>query len=294
MENAAAPADESAKTLHINFYENLKEALMRLRGTIVMYDGNPYYVLTITNHKQDGVFRIYLDSVDWGENGISPCLVNNNGNDMGFQGLNQYNPESHTVQLGAALDTWMKAHPNRGLIRKRMDSKLFNKYRPFPLGMINQSTGVFYLERQPQRHREQGLTSSMITETMLTPDANKNEHSGLHYVKMYSDMFRACVLGTHPSPKEVLEAFKDPTVQNKGVAFHRHFALLRGPCDMLFLAYKQDVIGVLPRADFSELRLGRSHGHCKEVVGDLRLFPSIITDQRGPVARVTPRPIMAA
>ena len=45
---------------HPNFYENLKEAQMRLLRTVVTYDNEPYYVGAITNHMKDGIFRVYL------------------------------------------------------------------------------------------------------------------------------------------------------------------------------------------------------------------------------------------
>jgi hypothetical protein len=45
---------------HVNFYENIKEARMRLKGTIVLYEGIPYRVLAIADHKGP-VFRIYLN-----------------------------------------------------------------------------------------------------------------------------------------------------------------------------------------------------------------------------------------
>ena len=45
---------------NVNFYENLEEAQRRLRGTVVMYDGIPHYVLAITDHQSGGIFRVYM------------------------------------------------------------------------------------------------------------------------------------------------------------------------------------------------------------------------------------------
>jgi hypothetical protein len=47
---------------HPNTFETVKEAMMRLRRTVVVYDGQPFVVLCITNHKADGIFRIYLQA----------------------------------------------------------------------------------------------------------------------------------------------------------------------------------------------------------------------------------------
>ena len=44
-----------------NFYENLSEANKRLHGTVVLYDGHPYYILAISNHFTDGIMRVYME-----------------------------------------------------------------------------------------------------------------------------------------------------------------------------------------------------------------------------------------
>lgn len=250
-------------TDHVNFYENLHEAQMRLRSTVVMYDGLPYYVLAICNHKLDGIFRTYLLPLDRDKKLSIP--------DTG-------NFPPNAPELGTYLDTWMDKMPGAGVLRKNMDSKHFNKFRPFPLGMINYGINTFYLERQPQRNREQGLTRSMIFETPVlaappTP-MQKTRTAGTN-IDLHTAAFKACVSASHPSAQECLVALTDPTIDNNAAAFDRQFALVRGPIDMLFLAYKTDIIGVMPKNSFEHLRLGREFKHTKEVVVGLKLFDDI-------------------
>lgn len=253
-----------------NFYETIKEAQMRLRNTIVTYDGAPCIVMAITNHKKDGIFRIYLEPLRTQEElkkGKSPL----------WAVVNDHSPES--PQLGAALDAWLDAHPSN-VLRKQMNSPLFNKFRPFPLGMCNIGNGVYYTERQPLRPKtEQGLIQNMVTATPLTLGIQ-----GIGFTKrvsggpvdIYSPAFRACIMGTHPSAQECLAALQSGEYDNEALAFHREFAFALGPVGLAFLAYKSDIVGVLPKGDFSILRLDPKFAHVKEVVEGLSLFSKLI------------------
>jgi hypothetical protein len=241
-----------------NFYENVKEAMLRLRRTVVLYDGAPYSVVCITNHKSDGKFRIYLEPIGLDGSQDRPQLDN-------------FPPEHPGI--GAYLDQWLAEHKNSPIIRKSMDSPLFNKFRPYPLGMCNYGTGAMYLERQPNRKTEQGLTASMLCETVLSLDPQPIKRVGS--ISVYGKQFRDCVLGKYPSAMECLQNLLDPDIENTAVAFDRKFGLVRGPIDMIFLAYKGDIVGVLPRNNFSEVRLGRDFKHVKEVAAELGLFQII-------------------
>jgi hypothetical protein len=243
-----------------NFYENLKEAHMRLKGTVVLYDGEPFYLFAITNHKPDGIFRVYLDPTGWDPN------VRHE-----MPGYENYIPESN--DLGVYLDDWMTARPGTAVLRKKMSSALFDKFRPFPLGMCNHGKQVYYCERQPVRPRtEQGLTRNMITATAISLGTERVPSS----MDPVSPQMRACILGDHPKAEEVLDALVSGRYDNEAVAFHRHFAFVRGPIGMVFLAYKTDVIGVLPKNNFEYVRLGDEFKQNKEVVENLKLFNNII------------------
>ncbi len=249
---------------HVNFYENLREAHMRLRGTVVMYDKIPYYVMAITAHKPDGVFRIYLDPIGKSVKG-RPYPHD----------LPQFPADA--PQLGVYLDTWLAANKDAVILRKKMNSSLFNKYRPFPLGMCNYGKNTFYIERQPNRKTEQGLVKSMLFESLITTGSRGDSpKAAFKSIDVHTDAFRDCILAAHPTAEECLKNLTDSEIEDDSAAFHRHFALVRGPIDMLFLAYKEDIVGVLPRGDFSSVRLGRDFTHCTEAVQELDLFKAIM------------------
>jgi hypothetical protein len=247
-----------------NVYENVKEAMLRLRRTIVCYDGEPYLVLCITNHKADGIFRIYLEPTGRDPEKSHP----------GRPEPEQYPPEH--AGIGPYMDTWMAEHPQAGVLRKQMNSPLFNRFRPYPLGMCNtHGGGTYYIERQPNRKTEQGLLASMLYETKINciPDQGAK---GFRSIDIYGKAFKECVMGLYPTAQECLVNLLDPEVVNEAAAFNREFALVRGPLNMLFLAYKYDIVAVLPKNDFSMVRIGRDYHHTKEVIENLGLFQSIL------------------
>jgi hypothetical protein len=248
-----------------NFYETLKEAHARLLRTIVLYDGLPYYILAITNHKDD-IFRTYLEPIG---------LMEPDADRAFNQVLMNYQPDY--PGLGEMLDKVLEKHPDSGVLRKHINSPKFIRFRPFPLGMCNVGTQTYYIERQPTRpSMYQGLTQGSLYETLITTGSRQdNPRRASEKISNKSKEFRDCILGDHYSPEEVLRALKNTNIANDAHAIHREFALVRGPLDMLFLAYRTDVIASLPRGDFSLLKLGRDYRYCREAVEELGLFSII-------------------
>lgn len=252
---------------HLNFFETVKEANIRLRGTVVMYDGEPYSVIAVTDHKKDGIFRIYL---------IPIGIENDKGGPSDYSKL--YPAPYLSIgcdhpNFGAEMDKWLANNEDKTkVIRKSMNSPLFNKYRPYPLGMCNYDTYVTYVERQPTRKTEQGLTRQMLDCTQVSVKGGGKAPA----IDLMHPAFRACVLAQHPSAKDCLAALLSNEFKNEALAFHRDFAFIKGPIDLVFLAYKADVIGVLPKNNFDFIKLGVGHRHCREVVEGLRLFANIL------------------
>src|SRR3546814_1445089 len=71
-------------------------------------------------------------------------------------------------------------------------------------------------------------------------------------------------MGNYPTAKECVHELTDPNCINTGAAFHREFAFIKGPVDTLFLAYKEDLIGVIPNGDL------RSEEHTSELQSLMR------------------------
>jgi hypothetical protein len=94
-------------------------------------------------------------------------------------------------------------------------------------------------------------------------------------VSFFSPSFHDMIVGKYPSIQDCIREIKDPDVTNEAVGFHRNFALLRGPCQTLFLAYKDSPIGFLPNSDLSAIKLDRLSSHLREVVEELNIFANI-------------------
>lgn len=242
-----------------NFYQNMEEAQRRLLNTVVMYDGEPYTVLAICNHKQDNIFRVYLYPVE--EAASSKVLPG---------GYVNFIPG--TAEQGEYLDNWIKGAGDTKLIRKMMNSPAFNKFRPFPLGMMNRDGKTIYLERGPDRRREQGLVSNLISYTPVSVGQKQTQRWG---GRLDGPEFYSCVKASHPTARECLEKLRDPSIENEAAAFDRNFAFVRGPLDSLYLAYKTEVVGRVPDGPYTRVELGRKFKHYKEVVENTNSFDQV-------------------
>jgi hypothetical protein len=245
---------------YTNFYETVEESNIRLRHTVILYEGQPYFVLAITNHRGDGIFRIYMEptglkkeELSYSQKTAVPC----------------HHYSTNDTRLGPEMDKWLDANPESKILRKTMNSPAFNKFRPFPLGMCNIEGGTYYLERQPNRKTEQGLISSMINSTSLVAASGELRRSGWQDTTKVE--LRDTILGHYPSQSECLEA----VLNNSAVAaagFHRLFAFVSGPISTVFLAYKDSIVGILPDNSLNRVCLSKKYAHALEVIQDLGIF----------------------
>jgi len=240
---------------HVNFYEDLPEAIKRLESTVVKYDGDFYYVLCVTDHKNDGIFRIYLDPLK--------NLWIRSHDDAPYGGYNS--------NRGELMDQYLEDKPDCPIIRKHLNSPLFDRFRPFPLDMVNYLGDTYYTERSPVRLTQQGLTDQMISSCVLSLRDDIRDYG----LDIYNPGFYSTLMGEYPSFEECCAALGNPEISNKSVAFNRTFALFRGPINTLFLFHKAEVVGLLPNGDGSSLILSREHTHLKELINDLNIFQSI-------------------
>ncbi len=252
---------------YVNFYENIKEAEIRLNHTVILYDGLPYYVHCMCDHKPDGIMRIYLDPLG-AEDGRLAVQRNLS---IPYE-WHQESPNGPT--RGDMMDEWLETDQGKssGVIRKMMNSPKFNRFRPFPLGMSNYQSKVVFIERQPMRQTQQGLTNNMMFQVKVGLDG---PIPGYKALSVTSPELFDVIVGKYPSPEDCLINLLDPEVSNEGAAFHRNFALVRGPIRSLFLAYKTDIVGFLEKGDFSSLRLADEFKYTKEVIEELKLFGTI-------------------
>lgn len=242
---------------HPNFYEDIAEAVKRISGTVVKYDDDFYYVLLVSNHKTDGIFRVYLDPLKHMDSHNIPGIP--------YLGAGS--------ESGKAMDIWMEANPKTKIIRKMMNSPLFDKFRPFPLGMTNYDGSAYFTERSPTRHTQQGLTSQMISAMSVDFNSKGRVSSELTSTYMYDTY-----LGVYPSYTDCVSNMFDPDCHNRSVGFCRLMALVRGPCETVFLNYRGETIGQLLDPQGKSIRIGRKFLFTKEIVQSSGYFETVVTE----------------
>lgn len=263
---------------YTNFYETIPESNIRLRGTVILYDGAPYTVLAICDHKKDGVFRIYMEPF-----GDPNCVsvfdrsvtINNNLMNPFFE-YGYDNPD-----LGLYIDNFMQvleSDPSKfgkiHLVRKMMNSPLFNKFRPFPLGLCQtRNNRLIYIERSPTRRTEQGLVDRML----MPFEVNLNNNGEYARTPEFwgQECFRNTIMGQYPS-KETAFALVQNGVSNTSCAFSREFAFFVGPAGAIFLVYKSNVVGVLLDNSFRNVRLDKQFSYLRETVEEAKLFETVL------------------
>lgn len=139
-------------TLRGDKYETLEEVSARLKGSVVMYDGDPVYVADVgAVGPGDGpdVARVY----------IVPLPLNKNK----FYGKEEAN-------------------------RKLLSSKKFD-LRPFKLGFMNYDGRAYYLSRIPARQYTQGLKGNTLRIKTLD-GGNPPPFQQLVYEKAFYDCIK--------------------------------------------------------------------------------------------------------
>lgn len=243
-----------------NFYETVKEANMRLRGTIVMYDNEPYHVLHITNHKKDNIYRIYLEPLG------GRYLIHM----ASCPSLSGY--EHGSDEVGKMIDDWMDARgEDNHILRKQMNSPKFNNFRPFPLGMYNQGAQCFFTQRNPTRKSEQGLAQGMLDIYGFT--GNYRGRVSKSAFSIHNEQFRNTILSNYPTLEETLAVIRDDNYVNESVGFHRDMACVQGELDMTFLAYKDSIVGLFD--DDTSITLGNKFKHLREVLEESGQFRKV-------------------
>lgn len=155
-------------------------------------------------------------------------------------------------------------------IKKKINSPKFNKFRPFPLGMCNYQGEASFISRRAVRHGQQGLQLGMLHERGIEREGGQED--GALNTPYMGQSFLEMLRGHYPSFGETVEALRDPEVVNSSVAFHRNFALQRGPFRMLFLCNKNGPLGLV---NGSSLTIERKNAYLREQIAELGVFTDI-------------------
>ena len=258
---------------HENFYETIQEARMRLRNTIVKYKDDFYYVIEVGDHMLDGKFRVYMDQLGHGYVGYNR-LVGFPSGDFDERGVNIFHEYDEYIDSPSS---------NRGFIRKYANSRNFEKFRPFPLGNVNQQGSVVYCERTPTRNMNQGLLQEAVLATQVvsapyyeTGGAYRRQRSiplGSGSVSSLSPEFYDMLRGLYPSYKEVVDKLRNPEIMNNGCAFHREYSVMRGPVGTLLLCYKHSGVGIIDTDN--SVTIGSTHEFLRDEMQELGVFSDI-------------------
>lgn len=100
-------------------YESIEDARMRLKGTVVLYQGDPVYVTGIEPGRGgDDIFRVYASKLPYNRLNV----------DLDDNGVRKYISSKH-FDIGA-----------------------------FKMGYVNSEEGAFFCRRLPTRQQKQGLS----------------------------------------------------------------------------------------------------------------------------------------
>lgn len=113
-------------------YESLEDARLRLKNTVVLYDGEPVFIRNIepSRSEKDGIFRIHADALPLNRPGQIPDEDED--------------------------EDWIDAAKKADL-RKFISSKNFD-IAPFKMGYVNLKKGAVFCSRVPRRQQKQGLS----------------------------------------------------------------------------------------------------------------------------------------
>lgn len=239
-----------------NFFENLEEARRRLMNTCVLYDGVPKIIINICDYKPDKILRVFLAPMRlW-------------GNTPGYLG----------TASGAEMDEHIESPDGKKseILRKHINSPAFNKFRPFPLGMMNIDGHAAYVERSPTRTTEQGLTQRAIKS--ITLSALPPKTSGFKpevAVRLGDPAFEACVTRDYPEVGESLRNLVSGEYDNTGVAFAPDWAFLKGLAGSAFLGYRHNLVGHVDPIT-RVLSLDKEYRHLVEAATELKFFSNVV------------------
>jgi hypothetical protein len=241
-----------------NFYENLVEAKMRLEGTVVLYDGSPFHVLKVVDGWDDQIFRVMLVPI-YHEN---------------IYAMMEVCAENGDPWVKDYLATYIKSGE---VLRKHMNSPLFNRFRPFPLGMLNNgaSLSCYYLQRCPARIKEQGLLANMVNATTFHDVTKPETERFRNFVSsMNTKDFENTVCNVYPTLAECAEALSSGLYKNTSAAFCRDMALVVGPMRLLLLAYHSDIVGFYDPV-VGEVKLCKDFAYLQEAIYETNFFKRV-------------------
>lgn len=226
-------------------YEREEDARMRLRHTVVLYKGEPVYVLEVKQgESKDDIIRVLFKELPF--SGI--------GDEGAFGGRNR-----GRIVIPADPDEERKIEKD-DLQRKYISSKHFD-IAPFRMGYVNSPTlGAFYSMRMPNRVQKQGLCGENFRG--VTNQGKVVSFASFLACKETRDM----VAGKYPSFEDAWRCLDKVS----SVAFSRDFCLVKDEIipELIYLYYKGEKVGL---AGKTCVNLGGKFNCLKESLEEMKL-----------------------
>lgn len=213
-------------------YENVDDARMRLRNSVVLYKNDPVLITDVIRGEGDEILRVKFNALP-----VQGLPVRNN-------------PFGEVRRKEQPKDDAEE--------RKYISSKHFD-IAPFELGYVN-ATRPFYCTRLPNRIQKQGLCAENFKGCF-------NNGGGASWALfLASPETTAMIKGDYPT----FEQAAANVHKKKEIAFSRYFCLVQDEVipDLLFLYYKGSKIGFLQK---KEVTLGKNYECLKESLEELNV-----------------------
>jgi hypothetical protein len=234
---------------------------MRLRGTVVLYKGDPVQIQEIREGTgKEDILRVLIKPLPL----TTPGAADMEGNVFPVPPV----PQAAVQRRGAGglMDfarQAVEAAKEEGGVQKYISSKHFD-IAPFPLGYVNKPTdsGAFYCSRMPNRVQKQGLCAENFKGT--------DNYKGLVDFRTFLRCKEVplMVAGNYPTFEQALKNLtKVPSV-----AFNRYFCLVRDEviADLVYVYHRGMKVGMLNKVT-GDLCLGERFLCLKESLTELGL-----------------------
>lgn len=213
-------------------YDSIEETSSRLASTVVMYDGAP----------------VLVDSVSY---------------DTDRHG----SIRSHEIALRVHRIGGVRKPKTKQILLR--DNKL--EYMRIPLGYINWQIRAIYLSRKPSRTYKQGLYSENVHISSDLGVQQSLSHSRPQFIGTTPDWtqvmrtpgFRSMMANNYPTCRAALKKLQG-TKSKESLAFGRKLCLLKDPIGLVYVLYKGERIGWA--GDDGMFILGQKYEYLTEVL----------------------------
>lgn len=237
-------------------YENVEDASMRLRNTVVLYKGDPVLITDVrpAEKADDGILRVLIERLPIEGPAMGKIVMK----PKALRREDVLNPPGPAGLAGAGVPPPDDLPKEQA--RKYISSKHFD-IAPFKMGYVNDSDCPFFCTRLPNRIQKQGLCADNFK-------AVSNFGAPVQYgYFLRSSGVPDMVHGRYPTMVEALRMLE----KQLAVAVSRDFCLQRDDVlpEFIYLFYQGKKIGMYTD---NRVKLGQKFNCLKESLEELKLY----------------------